>query len=68
MKAPKLIKILEEDPNYHKTREDFVLWKDLVDGTKILGFQKDYRATDIRTVGGVFRPDFNMIDYYLIDY
>lgn len=53
---PKLIKINQID------------FDNLKYGTKLLGFQKDYKAVDIRIKDHVFRPDFDMIDYYLIQF
>ena len=62
MKEPKLLKI---SPNI-TTEINEISFQYVDKGAKILGFQKDFKAVDIRTNEAHWRPDFDMIDYYLI--
>lgn len=57
---PHLVKITETP------KSGCIEFSEVKDGAKILGFQKDFIGVDIRTNDGVWRPDFDMIDYYLI--
>lgn len=66
MEKPNLIRIYESVPKV--VNDEFILFSSLRIGQKILGFQKDFKAVDIRTVDDVWRPDFDMIDYYLINF
>lgn len=57
---PRLVKITET------LQDGCIEFSEVKPGAKILGFQKDFIGVDIRTNDGVWCPDFDMIDYYLI--